>query len=68
MVIGGIPFYLSQIDPKLSAAQNIDRLSFMESGILRAEFDNLYHSLFVTDARQYKNSVLTTEFNSPNTL
>jgi hypothetical protein len=46
MVMGGIPFYLSQIDPKLSAAQNIDRLSFTESGILRAEFDNLYHSLF----------------------
>jgi uncharacterized protein len=46
MVMGGIPFYLSQIDPKLSAAQNIDRLCFTESGILRAEFDNLYHSLF----------------------
>jgi AAA+ ATPase superfamily predicted ATPase len=46
MVMGGIPFYLSQVDPKLSAAQNIDRLCFTKSGILRAEFDNLYHSLF----------------------
>jgi len=46
MVMGGVPFYLSQVDPKLSAAQNIDRLCFTESGILRAEFDNLYHSLF----------------------
>jgi len=46
MVMGGIPFYLAQVDPKLSAAQNIDRLSFTESGILRTEFDNLYHSLF----------------------
>ena len=46
MVMGGIPFYLSQVDPKLSAAQNIDRLCFTESGILRLEFDNLYHSLF----------------------
>ncbi len=46
MVMGGIPFYLSQIDQKLSAAQNIDRLCFTESGILRVEFDNLYHSLF----------------------
>jgi predicted AAA+ superfamily ATPase len=46
MVMGGIPFYLSQIDQKLSVAQNIDRLCFTESGILRVEFDNLYHSLF----------------------
>jgi AAA+ ATPase superfamily predicted ATPase len=46
MVMGGIPFYLAQIDPTLSATQNIDRLCFTESGILRAEFDNLYHSLF----------------------
>ncbi|HMH24683.1 MAG TPA: ATP-binding protein [Puia sp.] len=46
MVMGGIPFYLSQIDPKQSAAQNIDRLCFTPSGILRGEFDNLYHSLF----------------------
>jgi hypothetical protein len=34
------------VDPKLSAAQNIDRLCFTEPGILRTEFDNLYHSLF----------------------
>lgn len=46
MVMGGVPFYLSQVDPKLSAAQNIDRLCFSPSGILRTEFDNLYHSLF----------------------
>jgi AAA+ ATPase superfamily predicted ATPase len=46
MVMGGIPFYLSLIDSKLSAAQNIDRLCFTQSGILRVEFDNLYHSLF----------------------
>jgi hypothetical protein len=46
MVMGGIPFYLAQVDSKLSAAQNIDRLCFAESGILRTEFDNLYHSLF----------------------
>jgi len=46
MVMGGIPFYLSRIDQKLSAAQNIDALCFAESGILRTEFENLYHSLF----------------------
>ena len=46
MVMGGIPFYLSQVDPKLSAAQNINRMCFSSAGLLREEFDNLYHSIF----------------------
>ncbi|OQP55844.1 ATPase [Niastella yeongjuensis] len=46
MVLGGIPFYLEQVDGSLSAAQNINRLCFQKDGILRAEFDNLYRSLF----------------------
>lgn len=46
MVMGGIPFYLEQVRPGLSAAQNIDRLCFGEDGPLRKEFDNLYPSLF----------------------
>ena len=46
MAMGGIPFYLAQVDTGKSAAQNIDHLFFSTSGILRTEFDNLYHSLF----------------------
>ncbi len=46
MVMGGIPFYLEQVDPQESAAQNINRLCFSSDGILRTEFSNLYHSLF----------------------
>jgi AAA+ ATPase superfamily predicted ATPase len=46
MVMGGIPFYLEQIDGSQSAAQNINRLCFQKDGILRTEFDNLYRSLF----------------------
>jgi AAA+ ATPase superfamily predicted ATPase len=46
MVMGGIPFYLEQIDPRQSAAQNINRLCFEKNAVLRAEFDNLYKSLF----------------------
>ena len=46
MVMGGIPFYLSQVDPALSAAQNINQLCFTSTGLLRGEFDNLYHSIF----------------------
>lgn len=46
MVMGGIPFYLKQVDGGQSAAQNINRLCFQKDGILRTEFDNLYRSLF----------------------
>ncbi|GAB3420546.1 ATP-binding protein [Niabella aquatica] len=46
MVMGGIPFYLNQVDRGSSAAQNIDRICFQENGPLVTEFDDLYHSLF----------------------
>jgi uncharacterized protein len=46
MVFGGIPFYLDFIDPRKSAAQNINDLCFKPKGRLRNEFDKLYASLF----------------------
>jgi len=46
MLLGGVPFYYSMIDPKESLAQNIDRLFFRKDGALRLEFDELYHALF----------------------
>lgn len=46
MVMGGIPFYWSLLDPTKSVAQNIDHLFFASTGRLRHEFSNLYHSLF----------------------
>jgi AAA+ ATPase superfamily predicted ATPase len=46
MVMGGIPFYLKQVDTTLSAAQNINKLCFDPNGMLFNEFDSLYRSLF----------------------
>lgn len=46
MFTGGVPFYLSLIDPKLSIAQNIDNLCFHPKGALRKEYDELYNALF----------------------
>lgn len=46
MFFGGIPFYLSLIDPTQSLAQNVDRLCFARNGELRLEFDELYNALF----------------------
>lgn len=46
MVLGGIPFYLSQIEPGLSAVQIVERLAFKDNGFLLKEFNNLYATLF----------------------
>lgn len=46
MVMGGIPFYLKQVDTSMSAAQNINKLCFQPGGILFDEFEVLYRSLF----------------------
>jgi len=46
MALGGIPFYYSLLDPNLSFAQNMDRLFFNDSALLKLEFDELYSALF----------------------
>lgn len=46
MVLGGIPFYYSLLEPELSFAQNMDRLFFNEGALLKLEFDELYNALF----------------------
>jgi AAA+ ATPase superfamily predicted ATPase len=46
MVMGGIPHYLKEIEGGKSAAQNIDKICFGESGLLRDEFRSLYPALF----------------------
>lgn len=46
MVFGGIPYYLGYMDKDLSLAQNIDKLFFSRSGVLRNEYDRLFESVF----------------------
>jgi uncharacterized protein len=46
MAVGGIPFYLENIQVQQSIAQNIDRLFFYPRGVLRTEYDDLFRSLF----------------------
>lgn len=46
MILGGIPFYLSLLDPSESLLSNIDRLFFRKNGELRTEFDELYNAVF----------------------
>jgi AAA+ ATPase superfamily predicted ATPase len=46
MVMGGIPYYLEQLRPGKSVAQNINQLCFSQDGLLRTEFPRLFQSLF----------------------
>jgi len=46
MILGGIPFYLSLLNPSETFTQNIDRLFFYQNGMLKTEFDELYHAIF----------------------
>ena len=46
MILGGVPFYYSLLDPKNSLVKNIDYLFFDNGGVLNGEFNELYHALF----------------------
>jgi len=46
MCLGGIPYYLSHIQPGKSVPQIMDDLYFNKNAALKNEFDNLYRSLF----------------------
>ena len=46
MTVGGIPMYLSYVQPGLSLAQNIDNLFFNAKAKLKNEFDRLFYSIF----------------------
>ena len=46
MIMGGIPYYLEQLEKRYSLEQNIDNLFFKRSNTLRNEFSKIYSSLF----------------------
>lgn len=41
-VTGGVPRYLEEVDPGLSAADNIRRLAFLPKSVLRTDFDEMF--------------------------
>ena len=46
MMLGGIPFYLNQLQRGDSVATGIERICFSPAGQLRREYENLYRALF----------------------
>ena len=54
-VTGGVPKYLEEIDPSVSADENIRRLCFSENGPLVDEFNQIFSEIFEDTARLKKN-------------
>lgn len=56
-VTGGVPRYLEEINPKISAEENIRRLCFRKEALLFNEFDRIFTDLFGKRAATYKKMV-----------
>lgn len=56
-VTGGIPRYLEELRPDLSAENNIQQLCFEPEGLLFREFDQIFHDLFLNRGAFYKQIV-----------
>ena len=63
-VTGGIPRYLEELRPDLSAEANLQRLCFDSEGLLFREFDQIFHDLFQKQGHFYK-QIVETLINSP---
>lgn len=44
-ITGGVPRYLEEVNPSLSAAENIKRMCFSRDGILRTDFDQMFNDV-----------------------
>ena len=53
-ITGGVPRYLEEIYPELSAEENIKTLCYTEEGLLFNEFDAIFHDLFESKQDKYK--------------
>jgi len=63
-VTGGIPWYIEQMDPRLTADDNIKRQCFTPGGVLVDDFDLIFHELFTKRDEIYKKIIMALS-NSP---
>jgi len=56
-VTGGVPKYLEEINPKVSAEENIKQLCFTKGGFLVEEFNQIFSDLFLRESVFYKKIV-----------
>ncbi len=56
-VTGGVPRYLEEINPSLSASENIKRLCFTPNGVLRTDFDDMFNDV-ISSQPEFTSKVL----------
>jgi AAA+ ATPase superfamily predicted ATPase len=56
-VTGGIPKYLEEVNPKLSAEENVKQICFTEGALLVNEFQRIFSDLFLRESRFYEHIV-----------
>ena len=66
-VTGGVPRYLEEIDPSLSADENIKRMCFSSDALLRDDFSKIFNMVFGDNAVM-KRRILESLDESPLTL
>lgn len=65
-VTGGVPKYLSEMQPRLSADENIRRMCFLPEGFLFGDFDRIFHDVFKRTAES-KRRILEALADGPKT-
>ena len=53
-ILGGVPWYLEQLNPAMTADENIKQLAFEKNGLLVLEFDRIFHDIFNGKGITYK--------------
>lgn len=66
-ITGGVPKYLEEINPKLSAEKNIQKTCFTKGGFFVDEFNRIFSDLFLRDSQLYK-TIVTILANGPRTM
>ena len=56
-VTGGVPRYLEEIDPGLSAAENIRKLAFIPQSVLRTDFNEMFMDV-ITQRQKFSAQIL----------
>ena len=63
-VTGGVPRYLEEVDPGLSADDNLKRMCYSPNSILRVDFDEMFNDV-ITNQPQLSAKVLRTLVDGP---
>ncbi len=58
-IAGGVPWYLEQFNPTVTADDTIKQLAFQKNGLLVHEFDRIFHDLFNGKGTLYKKILYT---------